>query len=262
MSVSLHVDPIVVVIDAVSDWAWHQVLDLSRTWMERFVFHPLLWPRVVTQLYDVSRDLSWSLVGIIVIFVALRSFWPQFTWPQSRLAVPAFLERLVVAALIDLAGSGVVESALKINNALVSALLGTGVAWTPMGVPSGALSPLAVLIASLAMAALMLYLALFYAVRTIEVYLLTAAIPWFALWWATRDDDEVLSNLSRELAVVIFVQTVHAGAFWLALRLMSATSLGVTGFFLELAVLWYMTRIPAQLRRMLGAGTGVTQLWR
>ena len=119
MSIALHVDPVVGIIDAISSWSWRQVLELSNTWMERFVFHPLIWPSVVTEFYNVSRDLSWSLIGIITILVAMRSLWPQLTGPWSRLAVPTFLERLVVAALIDLAGLGVVQSALKINNALV-----------------------------------------------------------------------------------------------------------------------------------------------
>lgn len=262
MSTAIHLDPIVGVIDAVSNWAWRQVLSLSTTWMARFIFHPLAWPAAVTQLYNVSRDLSWSLVGLIMVMVALRSAWPQVTLGWSGLAVPKFLERLVATALIDLMGIWAVKSALQINNALVSTLLGNVVSWAPTPAPSGVLSPLAVLMMSLAMLALLLYLALFYTVRSIEVYLLTAAIPWFALWWATREGDEVLSNLSRELAVVIFIQAVHAGAFWLTLRLTSATSLGLAGFFLELAVLWYMTKIPGQLRRLVGARTGVTQLWR
>ena len=151
---------------------------------------------------------------------------------------------------------------LTINNAIVGQLIQNSTGWTPTQASGGVLSPVVVLIVSLGMLLLLLYLALFYAIRAIELFILTAAIPWFLLWWATKDDDAVLSNLAREIGVVIFIQSFHAAAFWLAVRMMSQGHWGLTSFFLELALLWYMTKLPSQLRRLVGLGLGGNRLWR
>lgn len=260
----LHVDPVVGLVDSLSNWAWHQAARLAGTWMSAVVFRPLTWQGPVGQLYALSRDLAWTGVGLIIVGVALRSLWPQFTWMGNRgfESIPFFLERLVAAGLMGLAGVWVVRGALAVNNGVVGALMSSAVGWNPQAVPGGVLSPLVVLVVSVAMLVLLLYLAVFYAVRAIELFILTAAIPWFALWWATRTDDAVLSALAREFAVVIFVQSFQAGAFWLAIRVMSQGHWGFMGIFLELALLWYMTKLPGQLRRLVGTGPGVTPLWR
>lgn len=258
----LHLDPVVSLINQGSKWAWYQVANMAGTWMAHMVFRPLSWPPAVIQLYVWSRDLAWSLVGIVMVLAVIRSMWPELSFRGSRLSIPLFLERLAAASLMGLAGVWAVSAGLVVNNNMVASLLSGNPVFHPAAAPSGVLSPLVVLVVSLAMLALMLYLALFYAVRAIELYVLTAAIPWFALWWAVRDDDVVLSTLGKELAVVIFVQTVHAGAFWLALHLFSLSNSGAAGVFMELALLWYMTKLPGQLRRLTGSTGGVIRLWR
>lgn len=259
---TIHVDPVVTVIDAASSWAWHEVSDLADVWMSRLIFHPLHWYAPVIELYGVSRDLAWSLTGLLVIVVALRSMWPQLIWFRSRLSVPLFLERLVVATLLAWSGIWIVKASLTINNAIVGWLIQNSTRWNPTQASGGVLSPVVVLIVSLGMLLLLLYLALFYAIRAIELFILTAAIPWFLLWWATKDDDMVLSNLAREIGVVIFIQSFHAAAFWLAVRMMSQGHWGFMRSFLELALLWYMSKLPTQLRRLVGLGQGGNRLWR
>ncbi len=255
-------DPVVSIVNELSKWAWHQVIDLIGAWMAQLVFRPLAWPSLVLQFYAISRDLAWSLVGILMVIAILRSVWPQFSWVGSRFSVPFFLERLVAAGFMGLIGAWAVSAALHINNAVVESLTQGAASWQPTAAPQGVLSPVVVLLVSGAMLLLILYLALFYAVRAIELYLLTAAIPWFVLWWASRDDDVVLSTLGKELGVVIFIQSFHAGAFWLTTRLLTQSQLGITGFFMELALLWYMTKLPGQLRRLVGNSAGVIRLWR
>lgn len=258
----LHIDPVVAIVNALANWAWHQVAALADVLIIRLVFQPIQWESPVLQLYGLSRDLAWSLAGLLIVAAAIKSMWPQFSWPHNRWSISFFLERVVAAGLMGMAGVWVVQALLQVNNAVVAALLANATHWNPLPPSGGVLSPVVVLVVSLAMLLLILYLALFYAVRVIELFLLTAAIPWFALWWATRDDDVALSNLGREMGVVIFIQSFHAGAFWLAVRLMSQDHWGVTGFFLELALLWYMTKLPSQLRRLVGASPGGTRLWR
>lgn len=230
--------------------------------MTSLVFHTLNWPAPVVQLYAMSRDLAWSVVGLVAASVALRSMWPALAWPGARMPLPLFLERITAAALMGLAGLWGIQAALAINNAVVSSILSGVEGWTPPAISQGVLSPLLVLAAGAATLVLMMYLALFYAMRAIELFVLTAAIPWFALWWATRDDDAVLSNLGRELAVVIFVQSFHAGAYWLAMRMLSRGGWGMLGSFMDVALLWYMTRIPGQMRRLAGAPVISGRLWR
>ncbi len=264
MSTILHIDPVVEAVDAISGWMWRQVVDLSGSWMSSTVLHPLSWPSIVTHFYNLSRDLAGSLVVVIMVSVSLKSMWPQLSWSWRRMSAPLYLERLVTAGFISLTGLWLVKAALDINNGVVLSLLQEALNWTP-GLPAtgGALSPLVVLLVGSAMLLLMLYLGLFYAVRTIEIFLLTAAIPWFALWWAAQDNDSALTNIARELGVVIFIQSFHAGAFWLAVHLMSSGhQWGMAGVLMELALLWYMTKLPGQLRRLVGIAAGGNRLWR
>lgn len=262
MTSRLVVDPVLSVVNLLSQWTWHQVVGLLGITMAKVVFRPLGWPASVLELYGMSRDLAWSLAAVLVIVAVLRSMWPSISLPWVSSPVPALLERLAAAGLISLAGTWVVGMILDVNNKLVGVLFRAAVLFNPAAAPTGILSPLIVLTIGLAMMGLMLYLAVFYAIRAIELYVLTAAIPWFALWWATRHDDAALSNLFKELIVVIFIQTFHAAAFWLATRLMASPGLGLMGFFMELALLWYMTKLPGQFRRLVGAGAGVSRLWR
>lgn len=256
------VDPVLALVNALANWMWHQVGALATIWLAKMVFRPIAWQRPVLQLYAMSRDLAWSMVGLVVILIALKSLWPQLQVPMGRLAVPFFLERLMTAGLIGWAGVWLVQAGLEINNALVSVIVANAGQWTWHPVVGGVLSPVVVLLVMMAILVLLLYLAVFYAMRAIELFLLAAAIPWFALWWAIREDDRILSSLSREIGAVTFIQSFHAAAFWLALRLMSDGNWGATGLFIELALLWYMARLPGQLRRLMGAGMGGTRFWR
>lgn len=260
MTHHITVDPVVLAINALSRWAWHQVLGLTSTWMQRLVFQPLGWSHAVNQFYSLSRDLAWSLSGVLILWVFIRMMWPSLNMGRPSMSATLLLERLVTAAAIGMAGSWLVSMLLDINNALVRTLIGQVSNWQPEAAPSGVLSPLVILVISLAMVALMLYLAIFYAVRAIELYVLVATLPWFALWWATRSDDTVLSNYGREIVAVIFIQSLHAAAFWLAMRLVANAGSSLFGFFTEIAMLWYMTRLPGQFRRLLGAHGA--PLWR
>jgi len=254
------IDPVVAVVDDLSKWAWNQVDDLGVTWLRKLVFVSLQWPDAVVHLYDISRNIAWALAGVMALVAVIRSMWPDFSIPGGSVPVPLLFERLVVAGLISLAGLWGVQTALAINNAIVTTLLNSVMVW--QSAPSGVLSPVLVLVVALAMIGLMLYLAVFYALRAIEIYMLTAAIPWFALWWAGHRDDAIFSNLMKELTVVVFVQSFHAAAFWLVTKLMAGSGVGVVSLFMELALLWYMTKMPGQFRRLIGAGIGRSSLWR
>ena len=257
-----HLDPVAGLIDVASSWLWTQVTGLADHWASQMVFRPLGWPTAVSGLYAVSRDAAWSLIGLVASLAAIRSMAPSLALPGAGIPIALLLERLVAAALMGLAGLWTVQTALALNNAIVHAILGSAALWRPKAGPAGVLSPLIVLLLGAAMLTLMLYLVLFYAIRAIEIFVLSAAIPWFALWWATRQDDAPVSTLTRELGAAIFVQSFQAGAFWLVARLGASSSWGSMGGFLEVAMMWYMTRIPGQLRRLIGAPAVSGRLWR
>jgi hypothetical protein len=252
-------NPVLAVINGVSQWAWRQVA-VNSTWLlRRFVLYPLGWPAVVSRFYQMSQALAGTVAVALVLISLLRIMWPEVTLHGMRWSTRAFLERLVTAALLSIASPWLVQVLLRVNNALVQQLLVPS-AISGLRAPEGVLSPLVVGFASLALLVLILYLAVFYAVRAIEIYLLTAAIPWLLLWWATQGDDVILGRVVKEFIVVIFVQSMHAAALWLAFHLLGA--LAWQGVFLELALLWWMTKLPGELRHLMGALPGVSALWR
>ncbi len=255
-------NPVVWGINTLSRWAWQQVVVVSGRGFQRWILAPLPWPRPVMTLYADSRDLAWTLAGTATLLVVVRSMWPSLTAKGRVLAIPVYMERLVTAALISAGGAWAVQMLAALNSAVVSGLLSGLAHWQISGAPTGILSPLLVLASALAMLALMLYLGVFYAIRAVEIYVLTAAVPWFALWWAMREDSPVLAALSRELAAVVFVQAFQAGAFWLAVQLLSAAGGHLADFFLELALLWYMAKLPGQVRRLMGSRMGAGYAWR
>ncbi|NMP22574.1 hypothetical protein [Sulfobacillus harzensis] len=255
-------DPVVWVVNSLSRWAWQQMVRLAGKGLKHTLFAPLPWPSAVMHLYSISRDAALGTVGVVLLVAVLRSMWPELALPGLRLPLPVVLERLLTAALMATAGIWAVRMMLTLNNAAVAAIIGGAGSLASGAAPQGSLSPLAVLLTALALIGIVLYLAVFYAARMIELYLLTAAIPWFAMAWAAFGDDRAIGNLLRELVVVVFVQTLHAACFWLAVQLVGSRSLGNSTIFLEVALFWYMTRVPAQFRRLAGAGWGVTRLWR
>ena len=263
MTQRLALDPVIEVINLLSRWAWHQVVALSTTWMNRWIFVPIRWPAAVARLYSLSRDLAWSIAALLVILAILRSMWPELAIPGGHMPIRLFFERMAAAALISTAGLWGVEMMVSVNNGVVSALVQNAAVWHFAVQPvSGILTPFLALVVAIAMMALILYLAVFYAIRAIELFVLTAAIPWFALWWASSRNDMPLINLFKELVVVIFVQSLHAAAFWLVMHVAISGSLSLLNAFLELALLWYMTKLPAQFRRLMGIGLGAKELWR
>lgn len=263
MTAPIVVDPLTTLVGHLSQWLWAQVGKLTRGWASSLVFKPLAWSSGVNGLYTLSRDLAWSLTGIVAAAAGVRGIAPALSLPGARLPMPVLLERLFAAALMGLVGLWTVRAVLSINNSVVAAVLAQSRPWDPSQAQVlGVLSPVVVLLLGMALVVLMLYLEIFYAVRAIEIFVLTAAIPWFALWWATREDDGPLSVLFRELGAIIFVQSFQAGAFWLVGRLLGGSSWGTLGGFLEVALMWYMTRMPGQLRRLVGIPPVAGRLWR
>lgn len=215
---------------------------------------PLIWNASATSLYVASRNMAWALGTTIIVWSLLRSMWPQVQLGQGYHTPALIVHRTITAVVISAGALGVVRGLLQINDALVKALIPpSAITWIPLTGASLVLSPVIALVVSLVLLALILYLGIFYVLRTIEIFVLTALIPWLALWWIHSTDDGLLRNVGRELMVAIFIQSVHAGTFWLFIHLVVHGPSTAMLPLEEIGVLWYMAKLPDQLRRLVGS---------
>lgn len=243
-------------VSTLSRWAWHAANGTATGLLRRLVFRPLVMSSSVGAFYRESQHLAWITMALFLAFGLLRTMWPAWSLGQGHLTAVQTVERMVTAGLISVVGFWCVKELVLFNNALVQTLVGSARLW-PGASSNDALSPLLALLVTLFILILSLYLGLFYAIRAIEIYLLAALIPWFAMGWAVGSHEGLLNSLFRELVVVIFVQSAHAGAYWLFTHLLVTAWSSPMASLEACGVLWYMTRLPEQLRRLLGAPSPV-----
>lgn len=241
-------------LSGVSQWIWNTTNTVTVDLLRHVVFYPMPWPSVEGQFYVLSRNIAWSIGIVLILWALIRGMWPELSLSHLYPSPPVVIHRVVTAMLLSLVSLYLVRSLLSINNAVVSRLMTN----RPMLIAHASsfftvLSPLVAVVMAMLLLGLIVYLGLFYALRTIEILLLTAILPWIYVWWIQSADDTLLRNVSREIIVAVFVQSLHAGAFWLYFHLMSEEPSALTPF--EAAgVLWYMTKLPDQLRRIVGIG--------
>lgn len=256
----LSLNPLVWSLDKVSQWVDQGLAQISQHLFRQIVFMPIQWNAVATHLYRSNLRLSLGALGLIFTWTVLRTMWPSGAMLGNPPPATA-LQRTVTAAIIAFAASPVVHGLVTINEALVQVFLSPTRTASVVGSTRFELSmnPLLAIVLGAIVLALLIYLGLFYALRTVEIYVLTGLIPWFAVLWSGGSDDSWLTNIGKELMVAIFVQSVHAMVFWIFLHLVTHTTT-LTDEFLEAGVLWYMTKIPNQLRRLLGAQSNPARL--
>ncbi len=256
----LSLNPLVWSLDKVSQWVDQGLAQISRHLFQQMVFMPIQWNRVATHLYRSNLGLSLGALTLVFTWTVLRTMWPAGGMLAHH-QPSAALQRTVTAAIIALAASPGVHGLLRINDALVRVFLRPITFASVTGSTRFELSvnPLLALVLGALVLTLLIYLGLFYALRTVEIYVLTGLVPWFAVLWSGGSDDSWLTNIGKELVVAIFVQSVHAMVFWIFLHLVTHTTT-VAEEFLEAGVLWYMTKVPGQLRRLLGAQSNPMRL--
>ncbi len=256
----LSLNPLVWSLDKVSQWVDQGLAQVSQRLFQQIVFVPVQWNVVATHLYRSNLVLSMGALTLVFTWTVLRMMWP--TGPLlGHPARSAPLQRTVSAAIVAIGASPAVHGLLTINDALVRVFVDRVGSASVVGSTHFELSvnPLLALVLGALVLALLIYLGLFYALRTVEIYVLTGLIPWFAVLWSGGADDTWLSNIGKELMVAIFVQSVHAMVFWIFLHLVTHTTT-LADEFLQAGVLWYMTKIPGQLRRLVGAQSNPARL--
>lgn len=249
-------------LTALAGWVWSTLDQALFGLLDAVVFHPLTWPPLAGQIFAASRNLALALMAAAVAWALLTGMWPGGFRYSAWVPAPA-LERVVVGAVWVAVWQPAVTALLTLNNALVAALVASPPTLVGAFSPAGALlSPLLGLGLALLVVVLAGYLAVFYALRTVEILVLLGLGPLVAVAWTAAGHDAWLANYWREMLVAIFVQTAHAMAFWLFARLLAEQPGSLGGAFLAAGALWYMAALPGQLRRLVGAApSGGRRLW-
>ncbi|MDA8199812.1 MAG: hypothetical protein M0Z54_10410 [Thermaerobacter sp.] len=223
--------------------------------LTQVVFFPLTWTGPAVRLLTWSRDLAGGAMGGALVVAAITAVWPGLmrhapSGPWSAILVRAALGAVVMGALPSF-----MTLLLTLNNTVLAALL-QGSAAGAVHWSAGALllSPLLALGLVGVLAGLVLYLSLWFVVRSVYVYWLAAWLPWAALGFVATGDPAVLWRPFRRLLAMVLVQTAQAAGWWITVRLvMEAASFG--GLLVAAGGLWFLTRIPNEVARLGGERT-------
>ncbi|MCL4352579.1 MAG: hypothetical protein M1318_08045 [Firmicutes bacterium] len=246
-------NPLTWSLEQLSRWVDQALVQVADNLFRQVVFAPIQWSTMASDLYRTNLRMALAGLCLGMVWTLIQHMWP--IWGVRIVGSSVLsLERTVTAALMAVAALPVIRGLLEVNDDIVKSFtthLPTAVV-TSSSPLELSLNPLLTLALGAIVLGLLVYLGVFYALRTVEVYILTGLIPWFMVLWANGRDDGWLGNLSRELLVAIFVQCVHAMIFWLFVQMAVHTSSLADEFF-QAGVLWYMTKIPDQMRRLFGA---------
>ncbi|AUW94038.1 MAG: hypothetical protein OWR62_06190 [Sulfobacillus thermotolerans] len=231
------------------------LIQVSHVVFMHVVFRPFQLSSTAMQVYGVSRSLAISASAAFLMWAIIQVQWPELRVGPWMSTPVITVHRAVTQALWAITAIPVVRLLLNLNNAVVRAL---DTPATSMGSPSfGSLGvvtdPVAAVLIFLAVLVLMVLLGVYYGVRSVEIVVLMALIPWFALVWMAHPGSLVLQKLTKELIVAIFIQSLHALMFYFFLHVTQGAGSTVPGQLAEIGILWYMLKLPQQLRRMVGA---------
>ncbi len=244
-------NPLTWSLEQLSRWVDQALVQVASRLFRQVVFAPVRWSDAAGGLYRMNLTIALSALSLIAVWSLLRQMWPVSLYPKHPQLT---LERIVTAAVLAVVALPVIHTLLELNNQIVLTFVSHVPTVNLVSASSLELSvnPLLALGLGALVLVLLIYLGFFYALRTVEIYVLAGLFPWFAILWASGTDDSWLNNIVRELMVAVFVQSVHAMTFWMFVQLTTHTS-SLSDEFLDAGVLWYMTKIPDQLRRLLGA---------
>ena len=245
-----------------TQWILNQTTHLSLVVFRQVIFAPLAWSSGVTTLFHITRGVVMAGLAAVAGWGFLSTLWPAL-WPGGVAPSPLrMLQRVLTAAILTWLVVPAVQWILEVNNAIVREILASAQGFAPTITTGQALlSPLLSGLIVIVSALLLVYLGIFYALRVVEIFVLTALSPVMLAWWGVTGDANGLGRWGREVLIAIFIQSIHAAVFWLYLHLVYSTEISQ---FEAVGVLFYMTRVPEQVRRLLGSpGVGsVLMPWR
>lgn len=224
--------------------------------LSEVVFRPLTWAPEAAMLLNWSRNLAWTAVGGAIIVASLGTVWPILVNYRPRGSWGAILVRAVAAALIVDLVPWSLKTLLQVNNGILQSFAKPTFSISGWNVGLLAASPLLMLGLVAVLAMMVLYLSVMYVLRAVQLFWTAALIPWFAVGWLATGRDDRLADHLREVLVLIFMQAGQAMAWWLTVHLLAqAQNLGA--LLVACGGLWFMTRIPHELRRIAGLGPSI-----
>lgn len=238
----------------ISQWILQQTAHLSLVAFREVIFRPLRWPVAATQLFTMIRTLVMAGLATLVGWTLLGTMWPALLIGSlDRMSPWKIIERAITVGFLCWAVIPAIQWLLVVNNQMVLALVDSVTVSRALSPAASGLSPIISALIVLVSAVLLLYLGVLYALRTIEIFVLTALAPMVLAWSGLTGDQGPTGRWVREMLVAIFVQSVHAAVYWLYLSLLWSARVSE---FEAIGVLLYMIRIPTQLRRLLGLSGG------
>ncbi len=241
-----------------SQWIVGETARLSLSAFRHIIFAALRWVAPASQLFALSRDVVTAGLAMATGWSLLATMWPvSFGWRNDTPG--RLVGRVLTAGLLTWLVVPGTRWLLQLNNQIVAGLVARGGTPHMISGSQAVLSPLISTLIVMVSALLLVYLGIFYAMRTVEIYILTALGPWMIGWWAVSGDPSLTGRWIREVIAAIFVQSAQAAVFWLYLHVIWDAQ--VSGFE-SIGVLVFMSRIPDQLRRLLNAGGGFSLRWR
>ncbi len=241
-----------------SQWILGATAQMSLAAFRHIIFAPLAWVAPASQLFVLSRDVVIAGLALATGWSLLATMWPVgLGWREDTPG--RLVGRVLTAGLLNWLVVPGVSWLLRLNNQVVVGLVARGATPHLLHGSHQLLSPLVSTLIVIVSAVLLVYLGIFYAMRTVEIYVLTALGPWMIGWWAVSGDPSLTGRWLRETMAAIFVQSAQAAVFWLYLHVIWDAQ--VSGFE-TVGVLVFMSRIPDQLRRLLNAGGGFSLRWR
>lgn len=230
------------------------LIGFSQLILRHSVFYPFRLSLPAYQLFDFSRNLAIAASSVFIIIALIQSQWPELQFQRFGLSPVIALHRSLAQIVWVLMAVPLVNELLQFNNAVVSLLTAHATVTLHFSSNLALLTnPIIVAVLTAAIVALAFMLGIYYFIRNIEIVVLLALVPWFGLFWMIHTHTTALANLLKELLIAIFIQSLQAMVFYLFVHMLAYQSGSVVGQLQEIALLYYMVKLPSQVRRIVGA---------
>jgi hypothetical protein len=248
---------------------WLVSRGLSGLWMagetvlRTIVFRPLYWSGAPGAVVLWSSRLAEGALGAGLVVAALSLVWDPLVQVLPRTSGTGVVVRALAAASAMSALPAVTSGLLQLNQEVTASILAHATApglvtWSGSLL---ALSPLLFLAIALLLAGVLVGLSLLYVLRAMNIFWLCCLLPWFLLGWLASGENERLWRPVRELVVLVFQQAAQALAWWLASALLRSAA-APAGFLVGCGALWFLLRVPGELRRLAGLSASAGGVWR
>ncbi|WP_053957905.1 hypothetical protein [Sulfobacillus thermosulfidooxidans] len=231
----------------------HSLIKFSQIVLTHSVFYPFVLSASAYQLFDLSRNLAIMASTAFIVIALIQSQWPELHAKGLGLSPVVILHRSLTQIIWAILSVPFINALLAFNNAIVQALRVPVVLSFHLSSHLASLTdPITIVVLTIAIVALLAILGAYYVIRNVEIVVLLALLPWFGLFGMTQVSMSSLLKLMKELLIAIFIQSIQAMVFYLFVHMVAASSDTLMGQIEEIGLLYYMIKLPQQLRRLVG----------